>query len=119
LYHSVGISFLASVVKPSSAVSCKVNIPQGLHAKLTPCNIRFYWYNCVSDWTRLLRCQLMTYTITSSPIVTRFYFQQTSSIRVPVGKRKVCSLSGRSPAPIADSFHVATMARKHIVLNLR
>jgi hypothetical protein len=35
------------------------------------------------------------------------------------GKRKGCSLSGRSPAPIADSFHVATMARKHSVLNLR
>jgi hypothetical protein len=36
-----------------------------------------------------------------------------------VGKRKGCSLSGRSPAPIAGSFHVATMARKLSVLNLR
>jgi hypothetical protein len=36
-----------------------------------------------------------------------------------VGKRKGCSLSGRSPAPIADSFHVATMAKKHSVLNLQ
>jgi hypothetical protein len=36
-----------------------------------------------------------------------------------VGKRKGGSLSGRSPAPIADSFDVATTARKHCVLNLR
>jgi hypothetical protein len=28
-------------------------------------------------------------------------------------------LSGRSPAPIADSFNVATTARKHSVLTLR
>jgi hypothetical protein len=32
--------------------------------------------------------------------------------------RQCCSLSGRSPAPIADSVYVATMARKHSVLNL-
>jgi hypothetical protein len=49
------------------------------------------------------------------PKVTRFYFQQTSNIHAPVGKIKRCSLSGRSPAPIADSFHVATMARKQRV----
>jgi hypothetical protein len=36
----------------------------------------------------------------------------------PVGKRNGCSLSSRSPAPIADSSNVATMARKHSVLNL-
>jgi hypothetical protein len=48
------------------------------------------------------------------PKVTWFYFQQTSGIHAPVGKRKGCSLSGRSP--IADSFHVPTMARKYIVL---
>jgi hypothetical protein len=30
-------------------------------------------------------------------------------------KEKGCSLSGRSPAPIADSFHVAIMARKQRV----
>jgi hypothetical protein len=35
------------------------------------------------------------------------------------GNRKDCSLSGGSPAPIADSFLVATMTRKHSVLNLR
>jgi hypothetical protein len=29
------------------------------------------------------------------------YFQQTSGIHVSVGKRKGCSLSSRSPAPIA------------------
>jgi hypothetical protein len=49
----------------------------------------------------------------------RFYFQQTSGIHAPVGKRKVCSLSGRSPASIADSFNVANMTRKHSMLNLR
>jgi hypothetical protein len=36
-----------------------------------------------------------------------------------VRKRKGGFLSGRSPAPIADSFHVATMARKYSMLNLR
>jgi hypothetical protein len=75
-------------------------------------------YSCASDWTRLLRLQLMTYTSTSSPEVTRIYFQQTSGVHAPVGKRTGCSLSGRSPAPIADSFHVAIMARKYGVLNL-
>jgi hypothetical protein len=34
-------------------------------------------------------------------------------------EKEDCSLSGRSPAPIADSFYVATMAWKHIMLNLR
>jgi hypothetical protein len=53
------------------------------------------------------------------PKVIRFYFQQTSGIHAPLGKRKCPSLSSRSPAPIADSFHVATVARKHIVLNIR
>jgi hypothetical protein len=52
-------------------------------------------------------------------LTNRFYFQQTSGIHAPVGKRKGCSLSGRSPAPIADSFHVATMARENSVRNLR
>jgi hypothetical protein len=40
-------------------------------------------------------------------------------MHAPVGKRKGYSLSGRSPAPIADSCNVATIARKHSVLNLR
>jgi hypothetical protein len=35
------------------------------------------------------------------------------------GKIKGCSLSGRSPARIADTFLVAKMARKQSVLNLR
>jgi hypothetical protein len=52
-------------------------------------------------------------------LTNRFYFQQTSGIHAPVGKRKGGSLSGRSPAPIADSSNVATIARKHRVLNLR
>jgi hypothetical protein len=52
-------------------------------------------------------------------LTSTFYFQQTSGIHAPVGKRKRCSLSGRSPAPIADSFNVATMAMKQSVLNLR
>jgi hypothetical protein len=34
-------------------------------------------------------------------------------------EKKGCSLSGRSPAPIADSSNVFTIARKHSVLNLR
>jgi hypothetical protein len=52
-------------------------------------------------------------------LTNRFYFQQTSGIHAPVGKRKGGSLSGRTPAPIADSCNVATIARKHSVLNLR
>jgi hypothetical protein len=52
-------------------------------------------------------------------LTNRFYFQQTSGIHAPVGKRKGCSLSGRSPASIAGSFNIATMAGKHSVLNLR
>jgi hypothetical protein len=61
----------------------------------------------------------MTYTITSSAKVTGLYFQQIPGTHAPVGRRKGCSLPGRSPAPIADSFYVATIARKHGVLNLR
>jgi hypothetical protein len=49
----------------------------------------------------------------------RFYFQQSSGIHAPMGKRKGCSLFCRSPTPIADNIHVATMARKHSVLNLQ
>jgi hypothetical protein len=52
-------------------------------------------------------------------LTNRFYFQLISGIHAPVGKRKGCSLSGRSPAHIADSFNVTTTARKHSVLNLR
>jgi hypothetical protein len=81
---------------------------------------------------RLILCQ-QVHTATWSPaddvhhyvipqkllLTNTFYFEQTSGIHAPVGKRKGCSLSDRSPAPIADSFHVATMARKHSLLNLR
>jgi hypothetical protein len=48
-------------------------------------------------------------------LTNRVYFQQTSGIHAPVGKRKGCSLSGRSAAPIADSSNVATIARKQRV----
>jgi hypothetical protein len=82
---------------------------------------------------RLLFLSQSVNTATSSPaddahhyviplkllLTNKFYFQQTSGIHAPVGKRKGCSLSGRSPVPIADSFNVATMARKHSVLHLR
>jgi hypothetical protein len=52
-------------------------------------------------------------------LTNRFYFQQTSGIHAPVEKRKGGSLSGRSPASIADSSNVAKITRKHRVLNLR
>jgi hypothetical protein len=60
------------------------------------------------------------YVIPTKLLLTnRFYFQQTSGTHTPVGKRKGGYLSGRSPAPIADSFNAATVARKHSMLNLR
>jgi hypothetical protein len=50
------------------------------------------------------------YTIPPKLLLTnRFYFQQTSGIHAPMGRR---------PASIADSFNVATMAKKHSMLNL-
>jgi hypothetical protein len=63
--------------------------------------------------SKIFLCQRVN-TATSSPaddvhhyviplkllLTNRFYFQQTSGIHAPVGKRKGCSLSGRSPAPI-------------------
>jgi hypothetical protein len=52
-------------------------------------------------------------------LTNRVYFQQTSGIHVPVGKIKGGSLSGRTPAPRADSSNVATTAMKHSMLNLR
>jgi hypothetical protein len=52
-------------------------------------------------------------------LTSRFYFEHTYGIHAPVGKRKGCSLSGRSPAPVAYSFYDVTMAREHRVLNLR
>jgi hypothetical protein len=52
-------------------------------------------------------------------LTNRVYFQQTSGIHAPLGKRKCYSFTGRSPAPIADSSDVATIARTHNVLNLR
>jgi hypothetical protein len=107
----------------------------------TPCNLVERYFFCPENGgsrflrnvsTHLFLCQRVN-TATTSPaddvhhyvisqkllLINRFCFQQTSGVHAPVGKRKGCSLSGRSPAPIADSFHVATMARKHSVLNLR
>jgi hypothetical protein len=52
-------------------------------------------------------------------LTIRFYFQQTSGIHVPVGKIKGGSLSGRSPASIAGSSNVATIARKQRVEFMR
>jgi hypothetical protein len=50
------------------------------------------------------------YVIPTKLLLTnRFYFQQTPGIHAPVGKREGGSLSGRSPAPIADSSNVASM----------
>jgi hypothetical protein len=87
---------------------------------------------CYVPRNLIFLCQLVN-TATSSPaddvhnyvippkllLTNRVYFQQTSGVHAPVGKRKGSSLSGRSPAPIADIFNVATMARKHSLLNLR
>jgi hypothetical protein len=55
---------------------------------------------------------------TSSP-ADDVHHQQTSVIHAPVGRTKGCSLSGRSTAPIENNIHVATIARKHSVLNLQ
>jgi hypothetical protein len=72
----------------------------------------------VNTATSLPADDVYHYVIPPKLLLTNtFYFQQTSGIHVPVGKG--CSLSGRSPAPIADSFNVATMVRKHSVLNLQ
>jgi hypothetical protein len=79
-----------------------------------------YW--SWSSKPSIFLCQLVN-TATSSPaddvhhyvippkllLTNRFYFQQTPGIHAPVGKRKGGSLSGRSPAPIADNFNIATM----------
>jgi hypothetical protein len=46
-------------------------------------------------------------------LTNKLEFQQTYGIHVPVTKRK-----GKSSATIAESFHVATVARKLSVLNL-
>jgi hypothetical protein len=81
-----------------------------------------------SSQRTLFLCQLVN-TATSLPaddvhhyaippkllLTNRVYFQQTSGIHAPVGKREGCSLSGRSPASIADIFNVTTIARKQRV----
>jgi hypothetical protein len=74
----------------------------------------------VNTATSSLADDIHHYVISPNLLLTnRFYFQQTSGIHAPVGKRKGYSLSSRSPTPIADSFNVAIMATKHSVLNLQ
>jgi hypothetical protein len=83
---------------------------------------------CLLEWNQLVNPATSSpaddvhhYVIPPKLLLTnRFYFQQTSVIHAPVRRRKGGSLSGRSPAPIADSCsNVATIARKHSLLNLR
>jgi hypothetical protein len=79
-----------------------------------------FLYQLVNPTTSSPADDVHHYVIPPKLLLTnRFYFQQTSSIHAPVGKRKGWSLSGRSPSSIADSFNVAPMTRKHSVLNLR
>jgi hypothetical protein len=80
-------------------------------------------YSCASERTRLHRRQLMTYTITSFP---QSYYWPVDSIfnNLPVfvrrwEKEKAVLYPVEVLPPIADSFHVATMARKHSMLNLQ
>jgi hypothetical protein len=63
------------------------------------------------------------YTITSSPKVTVGKIDSILN-KLPVfmrqrEKEKADLYPVEVPYPIADSFHVATMARKHSMLNLR
>jgi hypothetical protein len=58
------------------------------------------------------------------PATEHGYLSPTDDVRHYVIPQKLLDsifkkLPVCSPAPIADSFHVATMARKHSVLNLR
>jgi hypothetical protein len=63
-----------------------------------------------------LNIRIVYYVIRPKLLLTNiFYFQQTSGIHAPVGKRKGGSLSGRSPAHIAGSSNVATIAREQRV----
>jgi hypothetical protein len=79
------------------------------------------WNQLVNPATSSPADHVHNYVIPPKLLLTnRFYFQQTSVIHAaPVGRRKGRSLSGRSPAPIADNIHVATISREHSVLNLR
>jgi hypothetical protein len=78
------------------------------------------WNQLVNPATSSPADDVHHYVIPPKLLLTnRFYFQQTSVILAPVGRRKGGSLSGRSPAPITDNIHVATIATKHSVLNLR
>jgi hypothetical protein len=84
------------------------------------CTIHVFSNQLVNTATLSPADNVHHYVIPPKLLLTNtFYFQQTSGIHAPVGKRKGGSLSGRSPAPIADSSNVAPIARKHSVLNLR
>jgi hypothetical protein len=70
-------------------------------------------YTCASDWTRQLRRQLMTYSIKLSPQkLLDSIFNKLPLFMCQWEKEKAVLYRDRSPAPITDSFHVATMARK-------
>jgi hypothetical protein len=79
-----------------------------------------------SEYPTLFLCQrLHTATSSTADDVDHYVIPQklldSTFNKLPVFIRqweKGSSSSGRSPAPIADSFHVAAMVRKHSVLNL-
>jgi hypothetical protein len=87
-------------------------LPQDQHVRyfLILMPVSEHGYFIASSWRTPLRHPPPKLLLTNW-----FYFQQTSGIHAPVGTRKGCSLSSRSPAPVADSFNVATMARKQRV----
>jgi hypothetical protein len=76
-------------------------------AILVPASERGYF---VASWWRT--------PLRHPPKVTRFYFQQTLIFMRQWEKKRLFFID-RSPVPIADSFHVATMARRNSALNLR
>jgi hypothetical protein len=61
----------------------------------------------------------MTDTITSSQKLLDTIFNKLPSFMRQWEKEKAVLYSVEVSSTIADSFHVATMARKHSVLNLR
>jgi hypothetical protein len=93
----VPLLFLRLFYRPSSTETCGID-----HCDLLLRNLlRLVWQIVLEKCPRtvlLFLCQrlntatsspVMTYSITSSPQkVTRFYFQQTSGIQAPVGKKK-------------------------------
>jgi hypothetical protein len=103
------------------AVLSPIEDTKSIIKNINSCGITFIkWNQWVNPATSLPSDDVHHYVIPPKLLLTNgFYFQQTSGTHAPVGKRKGGSLSGRSPAPIADSFNFATIARKHRVLSLR